>query len=58
MAIRLFGFHFLNHFKDQCIDRNPGWYEGFSNGNIPSTDNGLESTNKTIKETHTLRERM
>ena len=49
---------FLAHFKEFWIDKNNGWYEGFSNGHIPSTDNGLESVNRVIKEQHTLRERL
>jgi hypothetical protein len=30
---------FLAHFKREWIDKNSGWYEGFCEGNIPSTDN-------------------
>ena len=40
------------------LDKNCGWYEGFADGNIPSTDNGLESVNRVIKDSHTLRDRM
>ena len=49
---------FLAHFKREWIDKNSGWYEGFCEGNIPSTDNGLESLNGKIKSKNTLRERM
>ena len=49
---------FLDHFKKEWIDKNNGWYEGFTDGYIPSTDNGLESVNGVIKRNHTLRERM
>ena len=49
---------FLDHFKEFWIDKNNGWYEGFADGHIPSTDNGLESVNRVIKEQHTLRERL
>ena len=40
---------FLEHFKKEWVDKNSGWYEGFSDGNVPSTDNGLESVNGKIK---------
>ena len=33
-----------------------GWYEGYIEG-LPSTNNALESTNKTIKDSATLRKR-
>ena len=49
---------FLSHFKNEWLDKNNGWYEGFCDGNIPSTDNGLESLNGKIKSKNTLRERM
>jgi hypothetical protein len=29
---------FLDHFKKEWIDKNNGWYEGFTDGYIPSTD--------------------
>jgi hypothetical protein len=49
---------FLKHFKTEWIEStNSGWYEGAAIG-IPSTDNGLESTNAQIKRHHTLGERM
>ena len=37
------------------LSLNNGWYEDFCNGNIPSTDNGLESLNCKIKSKNTLR---
>ena len=50
--------NFLNHFKAEWIEStNSGWYEGVADS-IPSTDNGLESTNAKIKRHHTLGERM
>ena len=49
---------FLDHFKKEWVDKNSGWYEGFTEGRSPSTDNGLESVNGVIKKNHTLRERM
>jgi len=49
---------FLSHFKNEWLDKNNGWYKGFCDGNIPSTDNGLESLNGKIKSKNTLRERM
>ena len=49
---------FLNHFKNEWVDKNNGWYEGFTDGRNPSTDNGLEAINGVIKKNHTLRERM
>ena len=38
--------------------KNYGWYEGIADGDIPSIDNGLEGRNRTIKDNHTLRERL
>jgi hypothetical protein len=46
---------FLDYFNSEWIESsNNKWYEGAAK-NIPSTDNGLESTNNTIKKVHTLR---
>ena len=42
---------FLKYFKSEWINKNSGWYEGFS-PEIPSTNNALESFNRTIKEQH------
>ena len=49
---------FIEHFKTEWIEKNKGWYEGFTDGHIPSTDNGLEAENRVVKDNHTLRERM
>ena len=49
---------FLNHFRKEWVEKNNGWYEGFTDGDIPSTDNGLEAENRVVKDNHTLRERM
>jgi hypothetical protein len=49
---------FMSYFKTTWIESiNSGWYEGFAE-KIPSTDNGLESTNRLIKDIYTLRERL
>ncbi|CAF1088170.1 unnamed protein product [Brachionus calyciflorus] len=48
---------FLKYFKKEWVDsKHRNWYEG-SALFFPSTNNGLESTNKSIKDSHTLRER-
>ena len=39
---------FLNHFKKEWIDKNNGWVEGFTDGNIPSSDNCLEAENRVV----------
>ena len=44
---------FLRYFKREWIDRHPGWYEGYQAG--PSTNNGLEATNGTIKKSKNFR---
>ena len=49
---------FLKHFKNEWVDKNCTWYEGFALGQIPSIDNGLERLYREIKERHTLRKRM
>jgi hypothetical protein len=38
-----------NYFYQQWITKNFNWFEGAYQG-IPSTDNGLKSNNKWIKE--------
>ncbi len=48
---------FMSYFKDTWLDRNEGWYEGHAPG-YPSTNNGLESINRCIKDEHTLRSRL
>ena len=48
---------FIGYFKTEwCTDRNCGWYEGFAICK-PSTNNGLEATNREIKDDH-VRKRM
>jgi hypothetical protein len=48
---------FVSYFRKQWVDKNNNWYEG-SGLLIPSTNNGLESWNRVIKDEHTLRERL
>ncbi|CAF1449502.1 unnamed protein product [Adineta ricciae] len=47
---------FLDYFDYEWIKLNDGWYEGIQL-NTPSTNNALESTNRTIKDDGTFRER-
>ena len=48
---------FFRYFKKEWIvSKHSCWYEG-AGLTYPSTNNALESTNKTIKDKHTLRER-
>ncbi|KAI6242266.1 hypothetical protein M3Y99_00240400 [Aphelenchoides fujianensis] len=50
-------FTFGAYFRKQWIESaHFRWFEGASV--FPSTNNALESTNRTIKDTHTLRERL
>jgi hypothetical protein len=47
---------FIEYFREQWLVQNPNWYLGA--GSIsPSTNNALESYNKVIKDSNTLRER-
>lgn len=48
---------FVSYFEQQWISHLPNWYEGFT-PNGPSTNNGLESTNRYFKEKTTFRERL
>lgn len=48
---------FLTYFTQQWIDLRPNWYEGFA-PNGPSTNNGLEATNRYFKEKTTFREKL
>ena len=66
MAVRLFlewldGHPQLEVFKDyfstQWLGDLQGWYEGFT-GCYPSTNNGLEAVNGTLKASYTLRDRL
>ena len=47
---------FLQYFDDEWLSLNSGWYEGIQLY-VPSTNNALESTNRTIKDDGTFRER-
>lgn len=47
---------FITYFKAQWLEQNRNWYLGVA-PNSPSTNNALESFNRVIKDTHTLRER-
>ena len=48
---------FLNYLKQEWIERNNGWYEGFAL-EISSTNNALESFNRSVKQHHTFGCRM
>lgn len=48
---------FLAYFKENWLNKNSNWYEGFSL-RTPSTNNGLEAINRTIKKENTMRERL
>ena len=45
---------FFEYFEGEWIVKHPGWYEGYAPG-VPSTNNGLESTNRVIKDEGTYR---
>ncbi len=47
---------FIKYFHSEWIVSHSGWYEGYQSG--CSTNNGLESTNRVIKDDHTFRERL
>jgi hypothetical protein len=48
---------FIAYFKESWLDRHANWYEGYAPGQ-PSTNNGLEAINQTIKKENTFRERL
>lgn len=48
---------FVSYFKAQWLDNNYGWYEGYAPQH-PSTNNGLESCNRVVKDEDTLRSRL
>jgi hypothetical protein len=48
---------FLDYFRSEWLEKHPGWFEGMADF-IPSTNNALESTNRTIKDTGTFRNRL
>lgn len=47
----------MDYFEREWILKCPNWFEAFATL-VPSTNNALESTNRLIKDEHTLRERM
>ena len=47
---------FISYLKSEWLENNEGWFEGLAPG-YPSTNNGLESTNRWLKEHHLLRNR-
>ena len=47
---------FRQYFLAQWMGALFGWYEGYP-GHSPSTNNGLEAIDRTIKDSHTLRDR-
>ena len=47
---------FFLYFKEQWLIACPHWYEGYAHG-VPSTNNGLESTNSYIKDSFFHRRR-
>ena len=47
---------FLQYFQNEWLVKHPGWYEGYLEG-CPSTNNGLESINGTLKKESTFRTR-
>ena len=48
---------FIKYFEEQWIKINFNWFEGAYSG-VPSHDNGLESTNRYIKDYHTFKRRL
>lgn len=47
---------FTSYFKAEHLDKEGGWYEGFSPNVV--NNNGLESVNRVIKQGHLLRNKM
>jgi hypothetical protein len=48
---------FQKYFHDEYLCKRSGWYEGIAN-QFPSSNNGLEATNRWIKDQGTLRSRL
>lgn len=48
---------FVEYFTEQWVNKNANWFEGVQHF-TPKTNNALEGTNKWIKDTHTLRQRL
>jgi hypothetical protein len=51
------GETFQKYFHDEYLCKRSGWYEGIAN-RFPSSNNGLEATNRWIKDQGTLRSRL
>ena len=52
---------FIAYFKKEWVDQNSNWFEGYNHPNnvgAPSTNNGNEPLNATIKTSETLRARL
>lgn len=47
---------FVTYMESQWLSTHQNWYHGF--GNVPTTDNALESFNDFLKKTVTLRQRL
>ena len=48
---------FIDYFEDTVLKENSAFYEGVHKGS-PSTNNGLESVNRVVKDVFTIRERL
>ncbi|CAF1507876.1 unnamed protein product [Adineta ricciae] len=48
---------FIEYFENEWLTLHRGWYEGIQHL-TPSTNNGLESSNRVIKDENTFRERL
>ena len=57
LSVREHLLPFRDYFWQQWMGELQGWYEGFSKLH-PSTNNGLEAINKTLKASYTLRDRL
>lgn len=49
---------FAEYFTSQWLGELKGWFEGFTPARYPSTNNGLEAVNGTLKSSYTLRDRL
>ena len=51
---------FLEYFEKEWIVANPGWFEGFYEGDedVPSSNNALESKNEKVKDIFTMRKQL
>ena len=48
---------FATYFQNEYLDQRSNWYEGYAPA-FPSTNNGLESINNTVKKETTLRNKL